>query len=68
MSKDDSYWHKVMLSLSREFNSEADYCEESGNMKGAEAWRSASKEVKDTADQALETAGTAQRIVDEATH
>jgi hypothetical protein len=60
VSKDDEYWHSVMVALSEEFRGVA---RAAVDPKVAGAWAAAAKEVRLTADQARKTAGTAERLV-----
>lgn len=65
MSKDDEYWFTVMQALGDEFlNKATSERQKNGiNSEGWRAWLEAGKEIKATADQALKTAGTAERLV-----
>lgn len=63
MSKDDEYWHTIMHQLGEDFIAEGLTLSDVGDEKRSQAWIAAGKEVKATADQALKTAGTAERLV-----
>lgn len=65
MSKDDEYWHSIMINLGDEFLNEGTRMRQQQGMDSPwQEWTKAGKEVKATADQALKTAETAKRLVE----
>lgn len=61
MSKDDQYWHSVMIALGNEF---IQHGRAANDPKTGGAWVAAGKEVKATADEALRLSELPERLVE----
>lgn len=62
-TKDDSYWHSVMVALSAEYEEKAENELMLGHFAESKAWHEAAAELRLTADQALRTNTVAERMV-----
>lgn len=64
-TKDDEYWHGIMHALGDEFIAKGEHMMAFPILSkhDGEEWIKAGKEVKATADQALKTNTTAERLV-----
>ena len=67
-SRDDEYWHGVMVALSNEYLERSAWLEAMNRKDEATGWREAALELKATADQALETNTTASRLIEPNKH
>lgn len=67
-SRDDHYWHGVMIALGNEYLEKAAWLEAMDRQAEAKAWKEAALELKATADQALKTAETAERVIESKSH
>lgn len=59
-SNDDQYWHAVMIALAEQFERSAN--QDDSDVRST-IWREAAKEVRLTADEALNTNTVAERII-----